>query len=97
VFVILPLMRLLARHGRGWVVTGCVAVLAATGAGVTVAGLAAHQPIVTRTGILILLAAVVIAVRARRPGPAAARRTAVRRRQRGRAPESGRAQQTDDR
>ena len=68
-FVLIPLIRLLAQHVRGWVLAACGAALLAAGIGVAAAGLAAHQPIVTRTGILILAAAAVfatIATRARR-------------------------------
>jgi cell division inhibitor SulA len=68
-FLLLPLLRQLAQHSRAWVVLSCGAVLLAGGIGISLAGIAMHQPLVTRTGFLVLLVTViyaVIAVRGRR-------------------------------
>jgi hypothetical protein len=58
----------LARHRKGWVVLATGAAFTAAGIAVFLAGLTAHQPLVSRVGVFITGLAVVfaaLAVRAR--------------------------------
>jgi len=58
----------LAQHRKGWVVLATGTALAAAGIGIFLAGFTAHQPLISRAGVLITGLAVVfaaLAVRAR--------------------------------
>ncbi len=58
----------LAGHRNGWVVLATGAALLAAGVAVFLAGFTAHQPLISRAGVLITLLAVIfagLAVRAR--------------------------------
>ncbi len=65
-FVLIPVIRMLANHRHGWVVLTCGITLVAAGLGVAVAGVATHQPPIARIGFLILLIAIIYAVLAAR-------------------------------
>jgi len=61
-FLLLPLLRRLAHHNRAWVVLACGAALFAVGIGISLVGIATHQPAVTRIGFLVLLIAIIYSV-----------------------------------
>ena len=59
----------LAQYHKGWVVLATGSVLTVSGIGVFLAGVTTHQPLISRVGVLLTLAAVIfaaLAIRVRR-------------------------------
>jgi drug/metabolite transporter (DMT)-like permease len=54
----------LAQHRNGWVVLAAGTVLIASGIGISLAGFASHEPLITRIGALMILGALIFAARA---------------------------------
>lgn len=58
---VLLLVRWLANHHNPWVVRGGVVILVGAAIGIAAAGIAMHQPSITRVGVLLVLASIVYA------------------------------------
>jgi uncharacterized membrane protein len=52
----------LAQHHKGWVVLATGAALTAAGIAIFLAGFTTHQPLISRAGVLVTLAAIIFAV-----------------------------------